>query len=111
MHRVRGPQLPHAEGNPGRQPAGAEEVLPQGAQAHDPQGVAEEVSDLSLVQSPLSLDRGPGTNRGVAQLVEHWSPKPAVERSSRSAPARNRGCGGRAGARTGAARGPSEQAG
>ena len=26
-------------------------------------------------------------HRGVAQVVEHWSPKPAVERSSRSAPA------------------------
>ena len=26
-------------------------------------------------------------DRGIAQLVEHWSPKPSVERSNRSAPA------------------------
>ena len=28
-------------------------------------------------------------DRGIAQLVEHWSPKPSVERSNRSAPAKS----------------------
>ena len=27
-------------------------------------------------------------HRGVAQLVEHWSPKPTVPRSNRGAPAK-----------------------
>src|SRR5205085_11761414 len=41
---VRRPQLPHPEGDARGQPAGAEEVLPQGAQAHAAQGIAEEVA-------------------------------------------------------------------
>src|SRR5436190_23963688 len=100
MHPLRGPQLPHAEGDARRRPAGAEEVLPQGAQAHAAQGIAEEVKDegrrmkdekdedmpLRLFSSFILLPSSFG--RGVAQLVEQPSPKRQVERSSRSAPAR-----------------------
>jgi hypothetical protein len=32
----------------------------------------------------LLLYENDGSNTGVAQLVEHWSPKPGVGRSSRS---------------------------
>ena len=43
MHDLRGPQLPGPEGDPRREPAGAEEVLPPRAEAYAAQGVAEEV--------------------------------------------------------------------
>ena len=42
---------------------------------------------------PLS----PGLQRGVAQLVEHWSPKPAVASSSPAAPATTSAAGGLSG--------------
>src|SRR5579884_44621 len=113
MHGLRRPELPDPEGDARRQPSGAEEVLPQGTQAYPAQGVAEEVaigtklpggqerigSEKWARSRPPSVrvtlhhpGRPPGTiaDRGVAQLVEHWSPKPAVERSSRSAPALRR---------------------
>src|SRR5262245_42757340 len=96
MHRLRVAELPHREGDPRAEPARTEEVLPQGTETHRSQGIAEEV-EYSPPPSPDG-DNGearrliaragfPGRRRGVAQLVEHWSPKPAVERSSRSAPA------------------------
>src|SRR4051794_21858257 len=95
MHRVRRPQLPHAEGDSRRGSPRAEEVLSQGAQAHAAQGIAQEVvvsCQWSVVSEQwyftdnrsLATDNYP---RGVAQLAEQPSPKRQVERSTRSAPA------------------------
>src|SRR5580704_10706095 len=102
MHCLRLPQLPHAERNARRRTVGAKEVLPQRAQAHPAQRIQEEVRNLEerFMKALGWRERGlvvssfhdssscilQWNRRGVAQLVEHWSPKPAVERSSRSAP-------------------------
>src|SRR5207245_5573749 len=43
MQRLRQSQLPHPQGNPRRRSPRAQEILPQGAQAHRPQRVAEKV--------------------------------------------------------------------
>src|SRR5262245_38211752 len=43
MHLLQLPELPDAEGNPRHRPHRAEEVLPQGTEAHAAQGIAEEV--------------------------------------------------------------------
>src|SRR5262245_40631929 len=105
MLRVRREKLPHQQGDPRCRPDRTEEVLPEGAQAHPAQGITEEVVAscrlsegrenwpvLSFSGGCQALFAGNGplklttVRRGVAQLVEHRSPKPAVERSSRSAP-------------------------
>jgi hypothetical protein len=43
MYRLRQSELSSAEGNAGRGPAGIEKVLPEGTQAHSPQGIQKEV--------------------------------------------------------------------
>ena len=42
----------------------------------------------SYVASPLFFFKLKNIHTGVAQLVEHWSPKPGVGRSSRSSRAK-----------------------
>jgi len=59
-------QLPGPEGNPGRRPARAEEVLPARAEAHAPQGVAEEVTAPA---PPAPLPRRPPQARAGGQGV------------------------------------------
>src|SRR5262249_42946576 len=102
MQRLRGPQLPHAQGDPRRQPSRAEKVLPQGAQAYAPQGIAEEVgasanepagnqrmtrSRAAVVLSAIEPVAAGPCRRTVAQLVWQPSPKRPVGGSSPSAPA------------------------
>src|SRR5260370_5943494 len=109
MLRVWQSQLPHAQRNPRGGPACTEKILSQRTQTHPSQGITEEVvasgpwrapsSTARFSRVPLRIDWGSyasdealghGFWRGVAQLVEHRSPKPAVERSRRSAPALHR---------------------
>jgi hypothetical protein len=100
MHSLCCPQLPHPKRNARDGTPRVEKVLPQGAQAHGSQRIKEKVkrqkekhaeSDLrgdrclvsfAFILLPFSFAR----RRGVAQLAEQRSPKPQVERSSRSAP-------------------------
>src|SRR2546423_6598757 len=78
VHRLQGAHVQHQEEQAERPGApGADEVLPPGSAPHPAPG--DEIATPSVEA---------GTGRGVAQLVEHWSPKPAVAGSSPVAPAR-----------------------
>src|SRR5918999_2245993 len=75
VHDLQGAHVQHTEEQEERSgAAGAEQVLPTLPAAHAAPG--DEVTGVS--------------RRGVAQLVEHWSPKPAVAGSSPVAPATSR---------------------
>src|SRR5947209_10966262 len=71
VYRLRRPQLPHPEGDPRRQPAGAEKILPQGTQAHAAQGITEEMtndecgsgSEARGIRPHVLLDQGEELNR------------------------------------------------
>src|SRR6266487_1062219 len=78
VHRLQGAHVQHEEEQAERPGAPrAYEVLPPGSAPHPAPG--DEIATPSVKA---------GTGRGVAQLVEHWSPKPAVAGSSPVAPAR-----------------------
>src|SRR5260370_35379813 len=106
MVRLWQTQLRDAQRTPPGGAACTEKILSQIKQTHPSQVILEEVvasgpwragsSTARFSRVPLRIDWGSyasdealghGFWRGVAQLVEHRSPKPAVERSSRSAPA------------------------
>jgi hypothetical protein len=71
MHGLRSPELPDAKRNPGCRPARAEKILPQGAETHTPQGIAQEVEARMAKGQIQMTNEGPGFNFPL--LVGHWT--------------------------------------
>ena len=84
VHRLQGAHVQHPQEQEERPSApGAQQVLPPLPATHAAPG--DQVTNHGRKPSRLT-----GVGRGVAQLVEHWSPKPAVAGSSPVAPASTR---------------------